>query len=66
MPNLHHITIEDSRARPFMYWATKPEEDCIERLFTFYEASNKLAPYNSPEFISEWATSVKSIANAEK
>jgi hypothetical protein len=49
-----------------MYWASKPEEDCIERLFTFYEANNLLAQHYSREFITEWATSVKSIANAEK
>ncbi len=49
-----------------MYWANKPEEDCLERLFKFYEASNRLAPYYSREFVTELATVVKSWANAEK
>jgi hypothetical protein len=66
MPNLRHITLEDLSTRPFMYWANKPEEDCLERLFKFYEASNRLAPYYSREFVTELATVVKSWANAEK
>jgi hypothetical protein len=49
-----------------MYWANEPKEDCIERLFRYYEDTNILAPLYSPEFISTWCTQVKSIANAEK
>ncbi len=49
-----------------MYWAAKPAEDCIERLFKYYESSNRLAPYYNPDFIHEWKTPVRGIANAEK
>jgi hypothetical protein len=62
----HQLSIVDSQQRPFMYWANKPNTDCIERLFKYYEHSNVLAPFNSPAFIEKWATVVKGIANAEK
>ena len=61
-----HLSIADSQQRPFMYWANKPNTDCIERLFKYYEHSNVLAPFNSPDFVEKWATVVKGIANAEK
>ena len=61
-----HKSIEDTNIRPFMYWALKPDDDCIERLFRYYATSNQLAPYYSPDFIEKWAVTVRSVANAEK
>jgi hypothetical protein len=49
-----------------MYWANKPNTDCIERLFKYYEDSKVLPPFYSPEFVEKWATVVKGVANAEK
>ena len=61
-----HISIEDPNIRPFMYWAHKPDDDCIERLFRYYETTNRLAPFYSEDFIEKWAVTVRSVANAEK
>jgi hypothetical protein len=58
--------LELSGKRPFMYWANEPKEDCIERLFRYYEDTNILAHLYSQEFIATWCIQVKSIANAEK
>jgi hypothetical protein len=49
-----------------MYWANKPNEDCIERLFKYYENTTKLTRYHTEEFVAKWATKVRTIANAEK
>jgi hypothetical protein len=49
-----------------MYWALEPKEDCIERLFKYYENSNTLSHLYSQEFVHNWAVHVRSIANAEK
>lgn len=61
-----HISIEGTRPRPFMYWSNKPNEDCIERLFKYYENTTKLTRYHTEEFVAKWATKVRTIANAEK
>ena len=63
---LSHIYLEGTRQRPFMYWATKPNEDCIERLFQYYENTTKLARFYTEDFVEKWATKVRAIANAEK
>ncbi len=60
------ISIEDATIRPFMYWAHKPDDDCIERLFRYYAPTNRLAPFYSRDFIDKSAVVVRSIANAEK
>jgi hypothetical protein len=62
----HYLSIAGAQQRPFMYWANKPNKDCIERLFKYYEHSKILSPFNSPAFLAKWATVVKGIANAEK
>ena len=49
-----------------MYWANKPNTDCIERLFKYYKDSTVLPPYYTREFVEKWATVVKGVANAEK
>jgi hypothetical protein len=49
-----------------MYWANKPETDCIERLFKYYEHTTKLSRFYTEGFVEKWAKKVKSIANAEK
>jgi hypothetical protein len=63
---LRHIYLEGTRQRPFMYWANKPDEDCIERLFQDYVNTTKLARFYTEEFVGKWATKVRAIANAEK
>jgi hypothetical protein len=61
------ISIVDATIRPFMYWARKSDDDFIERLFKYYETTNRLAPFFSRDFIDKWAVVVvRSIANAEK
>jgi hypothetical protein len=62
----HHIYLEGTRQRPFMYWANKPDEDCIERLFRYYDNTTKLARFYTEDFVEKWATKVRAIANAEK
>ena len=62
----HHIYLEGTRQRPFMYWANKPDEDCIERLFRYYDNTIKLARFYTEDFVEKWATKVRAIANAEK
>jgi hypothetical protein len=57
---------EGTRPRPFMYWANKPDEDCIERLFQYYENTTRLSRFKTNEFVEKWATKVRAIANAEK
>jgi hypothetical protein len=49
-----------------MYWANKPDEDCIERLFRYYDNTTKLARFHTEDFVEKWATKVRAIANAEK
>jgi hypothetical protein len=61
-----HIYVEGTRQRPFMYWANKPDEDCIERLFRYYDNTTKLARFYTEDFVEKWATKVRAIANAEK
>ncbi len=61
-----HIYVEGTRQRPFMYWANKPDEDCIERLFRYYDNTTKLARFHTEDFVEKWATKVRAIANAEK
>ena len=61
-----HISIEGTRPRPLMYWANKPDEDCIERLFQYYENTTRLSRFKTNEFVEKWATKVRAIANAEK
>ena len=62
----HISLIEGTRPRPFMYWANKPETDCIERLFKYYENTTKLSRFYNAIFVDKWAKKVRSIANAEK
>jgi hypothetical protein len=49
-----------------MYWANTPNEDCLKRLIKHYDKTQKLKPYVSDEFIEKWASTVKTVANAEK
>jgi len=56
----------NSGRTPFMYWAASPTEDCLLRLIKHYENTNKLKPYVTEEFITKWASTVRSVANAEK